>query len=158
MPSAVAKGQAAKFRTKRWFEQQGYAIAFLERVLWIQGKHGLIPVKRDQMGSDILAVNQERTVFCQVKGGESRRDQLAAARKEFAKYPLGPGCESWIVCWAPRAREPEVEVVRIGPSAPGAAVPVPPRRKPKVRNLPLFARESGVEGGRRLSESGGREG
>jgi len=40
MPSAVAKGQAWKLKTKRWFEAQGDTVAFLERIFWIPGKHG----------------------------------------------------------------------------------------------------------------------
>jgi hypothetical protein len=138
MPSAVAKGQQWKLRTKRWLEQQGYAVAFLERVLHVQGKHGLIPVKRDQMGSDLLAVSRDKVLFCQVKGGASRRGQLAASRQAFSTYPLAPCCEAWIVLWAPHARDPEIEVVAVGPCGPRHAVITPRRRRPKL--LPLFAR------------------
>jgi hypothetical protein len=134
--SAVAKGAYWKSRTKRWLEAQGFAVAFLERVLWIQGKRGLIPVKRDQLASDVLAVSQDRVLFVQVKGGESRPD-WSAARKEFALYPLPPSAEQWTVYWEPNARAPEIEVVAVGPCGPRHAVRVPARKKPRV--LPLFA-------------------
>jgi len=138
MPSAVAKGSYWKARTKRWLERQGYRVGFLERMLHIQGKHGLIPVKRDQFGADLLAVKRARIIFVQVKGGESWRSQLAAARDEFARYPLSAHAEQWIVGWRPFVREPEVIVVAVGPQEAQHPVIVPPRKTPKV--LPLFAR------------------
>jgi hypothetical protein len=137
MTSAAAKGQAAKLKTKRWLEAQGYVVAFLERVLWIQGKAGLVPCKRDQYGADLEAKSATRTIYAQVKSGTSARSQLAAARKEFAKYPLDGHDQQWIVIWTPRAREPEVEIVAVGPQRADHPVEMPPRRKPKI--LPLFA-------------------
>jgi hypothetical protein len=137
MRSAVARGQAAKLKTKRWFEGQGYVVAFLERVLWIQGKSGLVPCKKDQYGADLEAKSETCTVYAQVKSGTSARSQLAAARREFAKYPLDGHDQQWIVVWLPRAREPEVIVVAVGPQRADRAVVAPPRKKPKV--LPLFA-------------------
>ena len=140
MPSAVAKGQYWKAKTKKWLEAQGYAVAFLERMLHIQGANGLVPIKRDQLGADLLAVSIEKTVRVQVKGGDTWRSQLAAARQEFLHYPLGPSSEEWIVGWPTRAREPEVEVVRRGPAAPEVWTEPPvKRRKPKC--LPLFSQE-----------------
>jgi hypothetical protein len=138
VPSAVARGSYYKQRSKRWLEAQGYAVAFLERVLWVQGQRGLVPVKKDQLGSDLIAVNAHKTLFVQVKGGVSARSQLAAARTAFAQYPLSPHDEQWIAIWLPRAREPEIEVCAVGPKAAGQAVPTPPRKRPRA--LPLFAR------------------
>src|ERR1043165_4266167 len=108
MATAVSRGQYFKQRSKRWLEAHGYTVAFLERMLYIQGRHGLVPVKRDQMGADLLAVNHERVIFAQIKWGETWRSQLAAARREFSKYPLAADCEQVIIGWPPRAREPEV--------------------------------------------------
>jgi hypothetical protein len=135
--SNVAKGQYFKQRSKRWFEAQGYVVAFLERVLHVQGKHGLIPVKRDQLGSDLVAVSEKKILLIQVKGGASCRSQLAAARAEFAKYPLAPYCENWIVMWLPQARAPEVEVVRVGPCRPTIETLAAPLRR-RAKPLPLF--------------------
>ena len=102
MPSAVAKGQYWKSRTKKFLEAAGYQVAFLERVLWIQGKFGRVPVKRDQFGADLLAVNGLEVIFVQVKGGIRCRDHVADARRAFAKYAFPAGTKQWIVLWAPR--------------------------------------------------------
>jgi len=139
MASAAAKGQYYKSRTKKYLEAMGYQVAFLERVLWIQGAHGRVPVKRDQFGSDLLAVNLTDVIFIQVKGGVSRRSQLAAARREFERYAFPAGTQQWIVCWAPRARLPEVIVVSTGPVGALVAKLPPPARKKTRADLPLFA-------------------
>lgn len=140
MISAVAKGQYWKQRTKRWLEACGYQVAFLERVLWIQTGRGRVPVKRDQFASDLLAVNRREIVFVQVKGGVSRRSQLAAARQAFAAFAFPADTKQWIVLWAPRARAPEVIVVSEGPcgALEQRLAPRPRRRRRDV--LPLFAR------------------
>jgi hypothetical protein len=140
MLSAAAKGQYWKARTKKFLETSGYQVAFLERVLWLQTGRGRIPVKRDQFASDLLAVNAAEVVFVQVKGGASRRSQLAAARKEFGKFAFPSGTQQWIVCWAPRARQPEIVVVSTGPCGELAA-PLAPKVKRRLTkaDLPLFA-------------------
>jgi hypothetical protein len=138
MSTAVSRGAYYKQKTARWLRAQGYATAFLERVLYIQGTHGLVPVKRDQLGSDVLAVNAERVLFVQVKSGPTWRSQLAAARQAFAPYPVPLCGEQVILGWPPRARQPEMIHVAIGPQRADHAVLIPPRRKPK--SLPLFAR------------------
>lgn len=139
MISAVAKGQYWKGRTKRFLEERGYQVAFLERVLWLQTARGRIPVKRDQFASDLLAVNTDEVIFIQVKGGATRRSQLAAARKAFAQFAFPAGTQQWIVCWAPRARLPEVVVVSAGPCGALAERLPPPARKKTKADLPLFA-------------------
>ena len=137
MPSAAAKGQYYMARTRRHFQNLGYVVEPLQLLGWIKTATGLRPMKRDAFASDLLAVNATGVLFIQAKGGESRRDQRAAARAAFAKYPLGPGCQQLLVMWAPRARAPEIEVIATGPQPAQHAVLVPARRKPKV--LPLFA-------------------
>lgn len=106
--SAAAKGSYYKLRTKRWLEAQGYVVAYLERLLWIPNKKDLsrmIPVKQDQLGSDLLAMNVEELIFVQVKLGTSG---VAKAVKTFATFPFPPTVQRWVVCWTPRAREPHV--------------------------------------------------
>jgi hypothetical protein len=140
MTSAVAKGQYWKARTKKFLEAEGYQVAFLERVLWLQTPTGRIPVKRDQFASDLLAVNADDVIFVQVKGGVSRRSQIAAARKAFGGFVFPPGTRQWIVLWAPRARQPEVIVVSEGPCGAMAERLAPPPRRRRREVLPLFAR------------------
>lgn len=138
MTTAAAKGAYYKTRTKRFLEGQGYQVAFLERVLFIHTAKGRVPVKRDQFASDLLAVNATEVVFAQVKGGRSRRDQLAAARRAFAAFVFPPGTAQWIVMWKPRARQPEIEVVSTGPCG-HLAMQLAPRRRLRRADLPLFA-------------------
>jgi len=141
MRSAVAKGQAWKLKTKKWLEGQGYVVALLERMLSVWTPHGMVHTKRDQLGSDLIAVNCEKIIFIQCKGGDTWRSARAAARAEFARYPLGPNCEQWLVGWEPQAREPVIEVVAVGPQPAQHPVRIPLRRKVKI--LPLFAGRRG---------------
>lgn len=140
--NAVAKGQYWKGRTKKFLEKAGYQVAFLERVLWIHTGRGRVPVKRDQFASDLLAVNETDVVFVQVKGGVTRRDHLADARRAFDAFAFPAGTHQWIVMWAPRARQPEIEVVSEGPcgSLARSLAPKPrPSRRRRPAALPLFA-------------------
>lgn len=108
MPSASAKGNYYKLRTKKWLEAKGYRVAFLERLMWLPPKHPggrMVPIKRDQFGADLLAVNDGEVIFVQVKlNGKN----VAAGRHEFAKHVVPVFTQQWIVVWEPRAREPEV--------------------------------------------------
>lgn len=137
MPSAAAKGQHYKLRSQEWLEHHGYVVALLERMFSVWTPQGQRYVKRDQLGADLLAVSSAKSLLVQAKGGESWRSSIAAARAEFAKYPLGPGEEQIIIGWLPNAREPDVIVVAVGPQEAEHPVVILPRRKHKP--LPLFA-------------------
>jgi hypothetical protein len=107
--SASQKGNYYKLRTKKWLEAKGYSVAFLERMLWIPPKvkgDRMIPVKRDQFGADLLAVNHDEIIFVQVK---LNRKNIAAGRHEFARYTFPPSTQRWIVIWEPKAHEPDIE-------------------------------------------------
>ncbi len=110
MPSAAATGAYYKRRTKKWFEDRGYAVAYMERIQWIPGKGRarMIPIKRDQFGADLLVMNLDTMALVQVKfqrtGGGT-----AAARRAFDKFPIPRFVQTWIVVWAPRQREPEIQ-------------------------------------------------
>lgn len=118
--SSSAKGNYYKLRTKRWLEAQGYAVGFMERVMWVRPKvvgERPIPIKVDQFGADLLAMNVSELIFVQAKLA-GRRDPQAggtarmSALREFAKYPFPPFVERWVVQWRPRAREPEITCVK----------------------------------------------
>ena len=142
MLSAVAKGQYWQHRSKVWLEQQGFTVAPLQAMAWIKTADGFRPLKRDSFGADLLAVSRHRVIFAQCKGGETWRSGLAAAREVFGRYPLGPSCAQWIIGWEPRARDPEVIVVAVGPCDAQHVTIIPPRRRPK--SLPLFAGNRGM--------------
>ena len=108
MPSSVAKGNRAKSRTKKWLEAQGYAVAHMEKVHWIQTPRGRIGVKRDQFGCDLLGMSRENgLVFVQVKLGSPAVPKSVLA---FQLYPFPNSAlvHVWIVAWKPRARQPLV--------------------------------------------------
>lgn len=113
--SNAAKGSYYRGRTRKWLEESGYVVAQLEQLAWIRrggepcatcGQPSMFATKRDQLGADLLAVQDgEPVTFVQVKLGA---DKAMAARREFAKFPLGNGARRWIVIWEPRAHEPHV--------------------------------------------------
>lgn len=109
MATNVSRGAAAKGRTKKYLQARGYQVADLEVVRWIHGKGGRIPVKRDQFGSDLLAVNELEVIFVQVKSGASAATgTFPDARREFAKHTFPRGVLRRIIAWPPRARRPRV--------------------------------------------------
>lgn len=109
MATNVSRGAAAKGRTKKYLLAQGWQVADLEVVRWIFGKGGRIPVKRDQFGSDLLAVNAEQVAFVQVKSGVTATGgTFPDARREFAKYFFPPGVLRLIIAWPPKARHPRI--------------------------------------------------
>lgn len=120
MKSAAAKGQYYKSRTKAWLEQQGYQVGFLERTLLVYGRKDAngrplppFPIKKDQFGSDLLAMAGDRLVFVQCKLG---RKNVAAAMTQFRKFVFATFTEQWVVVWEKGAREPHIfRNVRIEP-------------------------------------------
>jgi hypothetical protein len=112
--SAAGTGSYYKLRSKRFLEAEGFTVALLERLQLIPPKVAggrMIPIKRDQLGSDLLAVSADRIVFVQVKFG---RNNVAAGRKAFAAFPCPRPAEQWILVWTKGAREPDVIVCSEG--------------------------------------------
>jgi hypothetical protein len=113
MTSAVARGSYYKRRSKAWLEARGYTVAHLERMFQVApGRF----VKRDQLGADLLAVDDRGVSFVQVKMGGAtwRKRGLSSARKAFEPYPLPDGTQQVIHVWEPRARAPIIWR-RVGP-------------------------------------------
>lgn len=109
MASNVSRGAAAKGRTKKWLASLGFQVADLEKVHWIFTPKGRIPIKRDQFGSDLLAMDGAEIVFVQVKSGESARTgTFPAAQRLFASFLFPPFVRLLVVAWPPRARTPRV--------------------------------------------------
>lgn len=117
MASNAQKGAYYKTRTKRWLEVQGYTVVDLEIVRWVQRPGSdRFPVKRDQMGSDLLAVKADTELWIQVKGGKQAagHGQFLPAQREFAKFTFPHWSEQWVVAWPPRARQPRIIRVEEG--------------------------------------------
>lgn len=111
-PSNVQIGAYYKGRSKKWLEARGWQVADLEIVRWIfAGDKGRIPVKRDQFGADLLAVNKTGVAFIQVKGGQSASGgtTFPEAQRIFQSF-IWPvrGTARIILAWTPRARSPRV--------------------------------------------------
>lgn len=108
MPSNAARGAAWKARTRRWLEHNGWIVVDLEIVRYLWTPAGRFPQKRDQLGSDLLAVSAHGYLWVQVKGYAARRPSLAKARRALAALPSPPATRKLIVLWRHRATDPEV--------------------------------------------------
>lgn len=111
MTNNAARGAYFKSRTRKWLEAQGYQIFDMEVVRWVGVPGGRrVPIKRDQLGADLGAMNATEIVFVQCKGGKQAigAGTFPAARREFERFVFPPGVQRWIVAWAPRARAPRV--------------------------------------------------
>jgi hypothetical protein len=112
--SNVSRGAYYKGRTKKWLLARGWQVADLEVVHFVYPP-GRKPfaVKRDQFGSDLLAVSRRRIVFVQVKGGLQAVGEraFAEAAREFNTFAFPPFVRLWIAAWAPGARFPRIIVV-----------------------------------------------
>jgi len=110
VPSNNARGAYFKKRTRRWLMDRGYQVGALEIVHWIyRPGRPPIPVKRDQFGADLLAVNKVEILFVQVKGGKAAvGGTFPDARRKFAEFTFPPGARRIVIGWPPRARRPRV--------------------------------------------------
>lgn len=113
MASNVSRGARAKGKTKKWLIAKGWTVADLEIVRWIV-KPGAppMPVKRDQLGSDLLALSPRRLVFVQVKSGAEAegKGNFPKARREFDRFTFPPFVRLWIVAWPARSSVPRIIV------------------------------------------------
>jgi hypothetical protein len=93
---------------------RGWQVADMEIVRWVWTPKGRVPVKRDQFGADLLAMDASRIVFVQVKGGLQAigGGQFPAARRAFEAFKFPPDVGLWLMAWAPRAREPRILVLK----------------------------------------------
>ena len=111
MASNVAKGAYYKSRSRKWLEAHGFTVFDMEVVRFV-GYPNRIPVKRDQLGADLGAMNAERLILIQCKGGDAATGgTFPQARREFGQFVFPDFVERWILGWPPRAREPRIIVV-----------------------------------------------
>ena len=106
MPSAVAKAAALEKPHEEVPQASGYQVAFPESACCgFRASSGRVPVKRDQFGADLLAVNgRSRSSSCRSKAASRAATMSPDARREFAKYAFPAGTKQWIVLWRLRAR------------------------------------------------------
>ena len=112
MASNASRGAAAKARSKRWIQAQGFEPFDMEIQRVVFTPNGMIPTKRDQLGSDLGYCTEDIVVFVQVKSGARRiAELLREARKAFSKYRFPRHSRQELHVWRPRARQPEVIVL-----------------------------------------------
>ena len=99
------KGDYYKYKKKKFFNKEGYQTEYLERSQRIFIKGRSIYIKRDLFASDGLSIREKgnKIIFWQCK---LNKKNVAAARKEFAKFSFPKCAERWIIVWIPRAKEP----------------------------------------------------
>jgi len=99
--SNVSKGNYYKAKTKKWFLSQGYQCDYLEKMMWIKTKKGMLPIKRDLFFSDGLAMNEKEIIFWQSKLG---RANIADARNKYLSLKTPKGVKKCIVVWEVRKK------------------------------------------------------
>lgn len=140
--SSAARGTYYRARSRRFLEGEGYAVADLEKMFRVFDRakpERVLWTKRDQLGADLLAVNAREVLFVQVRGGRTARSKVAAALREFARWPCPRRARQWVMVWVPRAREPQI--VDVAEERRFRAIPVlqigvsrePPALKPATR-------------------------
>jgi hypothetical protein len=107
--STHSKGNYYKVKTRKYFEDLGYHVEYLEKFQRIYTPKGVLNIKRDLLASDGMAMNKERMIFWQSK---LTKHNVADAITQFKKLPFPPTVECWIVVWTTRVKEPEIIQVR----------------------------------------------
>ena len=109
--TSAKRGAYYKNKTRRWLERRGWQVADMEVIRWVGTGAKRFPVKRDQFGSDLLAIAPEPNdaiLFIQVKGGKSARGNFRATRRAFAAFSWPDSTRRQVYAWLPRAREPRI--------------------------------------------------
>ena len=99
------KGNYYKYRTKKYFINEGYSTEYVERNQRIFIKGQIIFKKQDVFGADGVSMKKDQIVFWQCK---LNKKNIAPAVKEFKKFPFPKFVDRWIIVWIPRAREPQI--------------------------------------------------
>ena len=63
----VKKGNYYRLKTKKWFEKEGYVVEVAEKNQRIWTKKGVIFIKKDLWGADLIAKNKFEMIFIQCK-------------------------------------------------------------------------------------------
>lgn len=104
--SNARRGAYYKNKTRKWLAAAGWQVADLEVVRRVGPE--LVPVKRDQFGSDLLAVSGRRLIFVQVKSGKAVGGTFPDARREFQKFTFPPFAGRVVIAWAHGASTPRI--------------------------------------------------
>lgn len=109
MKRKVQKSDYYRWKTKKWFQEKGYYVEYLEVYRRIVKDGKTLIIKRDLFGADMMAINGKELIFANSVLG---RKNIAKHVKEFEKYPYPSSVNRWVVVWEKGRREPEI--VEIG--------------------------------------------
>jgi len=107
MRTTKQKGDYYRRKTVNWLKDLGFQVETLEKLQRVYTGGKILFLKKDIWGSDLIAMNQDKLVFVQVK---LNKKNISSAKIEFNKY-IWPKCnkiEKWIVVWTPKQKQPEV--------------------------------------------------
>lgn len=110
MASNASRGARWKARSKRYLQQQGYEVGDMEILRVVYTPNGMVPTKRDQWASDLIAqrADEDAVLFVQVKGGA--KVNTAEAKRKFGEHVFARCTRRVIHIWRPMARTPEIIV------------------------------------------------
>lgn len=103
------KGNYYRRKTKKYFEELGYATEYLERYFRIAKPGGkTLLLKSDIFGCDGISMNGEEIIFWNSIFG---RGHLARAWEKMLSHPWPPHAKLWVIVWEKGAHGPEIETL-----------------------------------------------
>lgn len=107
MVSKTSKGNYYQRKTKIWFEKEGYVVYPMEFAKSIFTPKGMIYIKKDIAGADLMCMNGKEVIFIQSK---TNLVDIGRGVKELNKHPY-PKCaclKKIVVRWEPREKQPTI--------------------------------------------------
>ena len=92
--SKVTKGNYYQKKSKDFLIADGWRVENLEKNQRIFTKKGLIFIKKDLWGADIIAVKGDEMMFIQCK---TNRVDINKGLNELAKYPMPKWCKEEVI-------------------------------------------------------------
>ena len=101
----IKKGNYYRLKTKKFYEEEGWRVEIIEKNQRIFTPKGVIFIKRDVWGADMVAVKNDEELWIQSK---TNPVDINKGLMEFKKYPMPARVKQVVVIWQPRAKEPEI--------------------------------------------------
>ncbi|MCM8767940.1 MAG: hypothetical protein NC921_04060 [Candidatus Omnitrophica bacterium] len=102
---SVKKGNRYKYKTKKYFENLGYNVEFLETYIVYKRGDSLVYKHKDILYSDLIVYNENEVMLVQVK---VNKKNIAEARKNYDKLKLPSCIKKLIVVWIPGLDKPHI--------------------------------------------------
>ncbi len=105
---SIKKGNYYKYKTKKFLENLGFVVEYLETYITYRKNNKIIYKHKDILQSDLIAYNAELCLLVQVKLGKKN---LASARHNFKKIILPPSILKCIFMWQKKCDYPYIEII-----------------------------------------------